>query len=655
MKNQIIRRPFSVEALSCLPQISEELWSPQNFTGRIDLRERRRVFSVDPPGCQDIDDAMSVEWLRAGLLEISVHIADVCSFLKQGSPLDLEALRRGITVYLSHERIDMLPGAISANAASLLGGVDRYAVSVSWLVEVRHKTSGELVKESLDLLSLDEKDDLLMTPLVNEKNPCHWAGRTLIHSVAAMTYEQADNLIRKVPPGPTVPPKSSYEAGQIVPESKWSELSNDLRMLTAFSRVLKQKRFSSGAIDLSKGRSELKFKLDSSGLPIQAIGKEELEVHETIAELMILANSSVCALINNKRPTTTLCRIHPPPTKEKLSKVEDLSKMFAPDTEWSYEVQSKEDCRVELSRVMKKLSLAEKKDDKVDRFISSMLVRTMSEAKYISSSLLSGDEDRATSSLQHLHGHAGLGLSRYTHFTSPIRRYADIIVHRQLLAILPLESVDLRLPAFYFTYESDSSSLHRLTEHRAEGAVLPLLEIVHNKSNEFDDDVDLLLNCASGGIATSVPFPPKNQVATLDDDFLDELLSKPTTAVTTIPSVSVTTVENDIKIIESEDKIGDPYPPSELSNICDHLNQRNRAAKVAQYECQNYFLMLSLRGRFERHCAVVYSLKENGFLVYVPSIGFRGPCYLKTTSNGPLSLDPTCIGLDKSAGQAPSE
>ena len=83
-------------------------------------------ISVDPPGCVDIDDAMGIHWIRDGVLELSVHIADVCAFLSQGSALDLEALSRGTSVYLSHERIDMLPSRISANLASLLGGVDRY-------------------------------------------------------------------------------------------------------------------------------------------------------------------------------------------------------------------------------------------------------------------------------------------------------------------------------------------------------------------------------------------------------------------------------------------------------------------------------------------------------------------------------------------------
>ena len=121
--------------------------------------------------------------------------------------------------------------------------------------------------------------------------------------------------------------QSSLEAGQpIADRAKWPALAQDLKCLTVFSRWLNQKRNQAGAIDLSIGRSELKFKLDKDGLPSQAVEKEEMEIHSTIAELMILANGSVCALLYERHPNYTLCRIHPPPSKEKISSFQTFAK-----------------------------------------------------------------------------------------------------------------------------------------------------------------------------------------------------------------------------------------------------------------------------------------------------------------------------------------
>ena len=254
---------------------------------RVDLRSARRVFSVDPPGCCDIDDAMSCEWLGPGQMEVGVHIADVCAFLQQGSALDLEARARATSVYLPHERIDMLPSLISGEMASLLGCRDRLAVSVVWLVSVAHKHDGRPVNPQEDLLALYEAGEVSLT----FPSEASWAGRSLIRSAAAMTYQQAHNLIHDLPPGPVTPPRSPVEAGQVIQMSLWGSLEKDLKNLTVVSRVLLQLRQQGKSLDLNQGGgSELKFKLDAEGLPVQATTKEDVEVHSTIAELMIAAN-----------------------------------------------------------------------------------------------------------------------------------------------------------------------------------------------------------------------------------------------------------------------------------------------------------------------------------------------------------------------------
>jgi exosome complex exonuclease DIS3/RRP44 len=211
IKHSVFPRPFSVAALACLPPVpiqheplamdssiggaeepefksrkrNENQWRYSGWVppaasleGRRDMRSHR-IFSVDPPGCQDIDDAMSIEWICDGLVEISVHIADVCAFVEQNSPLDLEAQVRSTTIYLSHKRIDMLPSLLSSDIASLHGNKERYALSMSFRVSVTHK-DGSPVKESENqkAMELDDNGDIIFDiPTLPS-----WAGRSVIVS-----------------------------------------------------------------------------------------------------------------------------------------------------------------------------------------------------------------------------------------------------------------------------------------------------------------------------------------------------------------------------------------------------------------------------------------------------------------------------------------
>jgi exosome complex exonuclease DIS3/RRP44 len=197
IKHSVFPRPFSVAAIACLPSTPpasctddadltsatrcEDRWRDSGWVlpsveGRRDMRGQR-IFSVDPPGCQDIDDAMGVKWISDGVVDISVHIADVCAFLPQNSPLDLEAQVRSTTIYLSHRRIDMLPSLLSSDIASLHGNKDRYAVSMTFRATVTHR-DGKPVKESENALVLDQADDIR---LEWDSLPS-WAGRTAIVS-----------------------------------------------------------------------------------------------------------------------------------------------------------------------------------------------------------------------------------------------------------------------------------------------------------------------------------------------------------------------------------------------------------------------------------------------------------------------------------------
>ena len=449
LSHSISRKKFSPEALACLPALENPgvPWEASDGTGRVDLRSHRDVFSVDPPGCVDIDDAMSVHWLKAGHIEVGVHIADVTAFIQQGSPLDIEAQSRGTSVYLSNERIDMIPSIISGNMASLIGNRDRYAVTVIWVIKITRK-DGTLVNETDDVLQLYDNDDLILEFTCE----CSWAGRTIIKSIAAMTYQQGHNLVNKLNPGPENPPTNICEAGQLISQKLWGKLTKDLKILTIVSRYLKKKRSGNHALDFSKsGDTQIRFHLDSNGLPVSFKAKESLEIHETIAELMILANSTVCSLIYNHLPNSTLVRIHPPPTVDKILSFIELASSLGVNlvdkNELSVNIKS-------LASIPEKIISSSNNDSKIMQLLTSMFIKCMNQAKYTSSGSLTGvltvsDDDIASEPSHHLLGHLGLGLSKYTHFTSPIRRYADIIVHRQLLSILSLNPVEASCPDIY--------------------------------------------------------------------------------------------------------------------------------------------------------------------------------------------------------------
>jgi exoribonuclease R len=279
--------PFSLAARACLPTLTasgrddaadgdnddagDALFSwtipRQEIAHRRDLRNYC-IFSVDPPGCQDIDDTMHVCRLPNGQVEIGVHIADVTYFVPQGSALDREAQVRGTTFYLVDRRFDMLPSLLSSNLCSLHGGTDRLAVSVIWT------------------LSSDLRE-VVST----------WFGRTIIHNVAAMTYDQADNILEGKPPdeaGSKRPPPLT--AGSPVDRALIPTLREHLALLTQVARQRRgQREEIGGAVDLSSsggkedenvGSNELKFNL-VNGEPVAVKPKQDKEIHHTVSASIV--------------------------------------------------------------------------------------------------------------------------------------------------------------------------------------------------------------------------------------------------------------------------------------------------------------------------------------------------------------------------------
>ncbi|XP_009902181.2 DIS3-like exonuclease 1 [Dryobates pubescens] len=476
VENSICVAPFSEIQMSEMPASSaENPWkvSPEEEKKRLDLRDTHLIFSIDPKGCEDVDDALSVRALPNGNLELGVHIADVTHFVAANSYTDVEARARATTYYLADRRYDMLPSVLSADVCSLLSGVDRYAVSVLW----------ELKKESYEVLRV-----------------CY--NKSIIRSAYKLVYEAAQGLLD----GDTSVVSDILELKDLderTRQKKLSELVWAISKLTNIARHVRAKRDRRGALELEG--VEVRVQLDDKHNIHDLIPKQPLEVHETVAECMILANHWVAKKIAERFPHQALLRQHPPPRQEFFTELRECAsaKGFSMDT------RSNKTLAESLDKANDPL------DPIVNMLLRSMATHAMSNALYFST---------GSCPEQEFH-HYGLALEKYTHFTSPIRRYADMVVHRLLTA------------------------------------------------------------------------------------------------------AALTEAKGDVK--------DDVFSDKDLQELCKHINNRNRAAQRAQKQSTELFQCMYFKDKApeaEERCiadGVIYSIRTNGVLVFVPRYGIKGAAYMK--------------------------
>ncbi|KAJ6519275.1 hypothetical protein C8R45DRAFT_16821, partial [Mycena sanguinolenta] len=372
---------FGSAILGCLPPEGDSWVVPPKsddnvaWKGREDLRDLT-ICSIDPPNCQDIDDALHARPLPSGNIEAGVHIADVSNFVHADTPMDTEAAARGTTVYLVDKRIDMLPALLGTNLCSLRPNVERLAFSVIW----------ELTPEA---------------EIVNVRFT-----KSVIKSKSAFTYEEAQ--LRKDDP------------------NRQDELTTAIRLLNTLARKLKAARMAAGALNLAS--PEVKIHLDSteSSDPIDVEQKEMRETNSLVEEFMLLANISVARKIWEAFPATAVLRRHLPPPRTNFDKLKDI-------------LQKRKGMTLDVSSSG---ALADSLDQCIDpnepafnTLVRIMATRCMLSAEYF----CSGSVGRDT------FGHYGLASPIYTHFTSPIRRYADVLAHRQLSAAIGYSSLHASL------------------------------------------------------------------------------------------------------------------------------------------------------------------------------------------------------------------
>ena len=282
--------PFSKGVLKEMPTFQGD-WKPDpnEVQRRRDLRDLL-VMSIDPKGCTDVDDTLSVNVLGNGKVELGIHIADVTHFLDGAVLTDQEARRRATTVYLADRRYEMLPSTLSSNLCSLLGGTDRYAVSV--IAEVQFKPKYKVIKA--------------------------WFGRTLIRSSYKLTYEAAQSIIDSslnsyseeyTTLKDEVPEFNGCSKEEI--KVKLKILRDNLLLLTKVAKKIQDFREEGGALKLESG-SEVQFEFEESSVD-QIKAKSHLGVHDTVAECMIFANHMVAKKISEAYPHQSLLRRHPSP------------------------------------------------------------------------------------------------------------------------------------------------------------------------------------------------------------------------------------------------------------------------------------------------------------------------------------------------------
>merc|ERR1719242_1947760 len=388
----------------------------KDYVGRRDVRHLR-VFTIDPTSARDFDDALSIEEMNGEmdangkrLYRIGIHIADVTHFVKEDTILDREAKNRATSVYLVDRCLPMLPHHLCQNLCSLNPDVDRLAYSVFVVLN----EEGHLIART------GSKDDPY------SKSP--WFGRTVIRSRARLNYETAHWMLTDKVTGDT-PLDSLDECCSISDDTNLSDIINDTKLFWSIAKEMRARRFESGSVQFF--RPHLRFRLDKKNKHKALVFGPEILLwsNNLVEEMMLLANQLVANQLISKIKTHTLLRKHPDPLSEKAMKLRLICR--------SQNVTLKMGSPKELNESLELMKSVKFDGITMDKAINALMAQSMQRAQYIVV------EDQKENEYKHW----ALNFPIYTHFTSPIRRYADVIVHRLLSYTIFMEDegeLDLR-------------------------------------------------------------------------------------------------------------------------------------------------------------------------------------------------------------------
>ena len=398
IQNNVDHGQFTDEHLSCLQSILGEhgenwIIPLEEVTKRRDLRSYR-IFTIDPPTAKDLDDALHITQLDNGEFELGVHIADVSYFLKQDDALDAEAMQRATSVYLVQKVIPMLPSVLCEQLCSLNPNVDRLAFSCIW----KMRSDGSIVNEP------------------------PWFGKTIIRSCSKLDYPTAQRMIDGIIPSSGEAFALSDEAFyEDMPEEIWEkarfpighrpmDVARDVCLLHDVAMARREKRLSSGALVITNPK--LTFRLDENGNPCQFGTYLIRDSNRLVEEYMLLANYFVAEELIRKVDNAAFLRSHAPPDPKKLDELKDITEKIGVHIDASTAQSLQESLCV----------IAKTADISTQRIISALLAKPMKPASYMVANRVEAANWR----------HYALSIPYYTHFTSPIRRYADVVVHRLL-------------------------------------------------------------------------------------------------------------------------------------------------------------------------------------------------------------------------------
>lgn len=344
---------------------------------RRDMR-KDLTFTIDPKDAKDFDDALSFKILENGNYEIGVHIADVSHYIDEDSELEKEAYERATSVYLVDRVVPMLPEKLSNGVCSLRPHEEKLTFSA--------------------VFELNE----------NAKIIDEWYGRTVTYSDQRFAYEEAQVIIEKGKENEPIeiPENISIQEGSYMVSN---EIVNAVLKMDALAKKMRKKRLNAGAITFDK--VEVKFQLDEEANPLGVFFKQSKDANKLIEEFMLLANRKVSEFVSKKggkhSKNTFIYRVHDEPNIDKLTALQGIVHKFG----YQLNIQNRKSTSESMNQLLKDVH-----GKGESNMIETLAIRSMSKAEYTTQNI----------------GHYGLAFAYYSHFTSPIRRYPDVMAHRLL-------------------------------------------------------------------------------------------------------------------------------------------------------------------------------------------------------------------------------